>query len=509
MVAISGKPMRLGERLGEPLGPAWAFDSVVSRVLRFRSLSHLARLATYMFQPGHATRSTGNRHYLLINNRWVDPTTLDTSMGAMVGTMTADGTGGSLSYTPEIVAPTTVEAISILYTASNVVVPIFSMGFNRALTTGERIALAGLITPIATAAGVSPAACSLVTGQEYQQRCLKMEVNTALAGSATDTFILPADGAGTYAYTVDWGNGAREYVTANTAQTKDYNQTSTFVVKCYGTYRPYFNNGGDRRKLIGLQIGATNHTTMASAFYGCSALNLLVGYADTAAVTNMSSMFQECYVFNQSVSNFNTANVTDMSLMFYVCFDFNQSVSNFNTAAVTDMSGMFGSCYDFNQSVSNFNTAAVTSMIGMFYGCVEFNQSVSNFNTAAVTIMADMFNEDGVFNQSVSNFNTANVTNMQFMFRNCTAFKQSLATFDMEAVTNPTQMLNNCNINETGTSTNYDDTLIAWAAQDLVNGLNLNATNCKYGGDASSGGQQARTAIATDDSWTFWDGGHI
>jgi len=98
---------------------------------------------------------------------------------------------------------------------------------------------------------------------------------------------------------------------------------------------------------------------------------------------------------------------------------------------------------------------------------------------------------------------------MQFMFRNCTAFKQSLATFDMEAVTNPTQMLNNCNINETGTSTNYDDTLIAWAAQDLVNGLNLNATNCKYGGDASSGGQQARTAIATDDSWTFTDGGHI
>jgi hypothetical protein len=107
-----------------------------------------------MLYPGHASRAAGNRHYLYINGQWVDPTTLDTSMGAMVGTLNADGTGGSLSYTPEIVSPTMVEGISILYTASNVVVPILSMGFNRALTAGERTSLAGLIAPIAAAAPV-------------------------------------------------------------------------------------------------------------------------------------------------------------------------------------------------------------------------------------------------------------------------------------------------------------------------------------------------------------------
>ena len=299
----------------------------VQRVLDLAGLASIASDSTYMSYPADSSRSSGNRHYLYIGGSWQDPTTLDASMGAMVGTMTADGTGGSLSYTPEIVAPTTVEAISILYTASNVVVPILSMGFNRALTAGERTSLSSLITPIATAAGVSPASCSLVTGQEFQQRVLKMKVNTALAGSANDTFILPATGSGTYAYTVDWGNGSRAYVTANTAQTKDYNQTSTFIVKVYGTYRPYFNNGGDKAKLIGLQIGATAHTSMLEAFYGCSALATMVGYADTAAVTNMSFMFYGCTAFNQSVSSFNTAAVTSMVAMFLGCTAFNQSVA--------------------------------------------------------------------------------------------------------------------------------------------------------------------------------------
>jgi ABC-type polar amino acid transport system ATPase subunit len=87
--------------------------------------------------------------------------------------------------------------------------------------------------------------------------------------------------------------------------------------------------------------------------------------------------------------------------------------------------------------------------------------------------------------------------------------KASFAAFNISNATIITNMLQDCNINDTGTTTNYDNTLIAWAALNLVNSLTLTATNCKYGGDASSGGQQARTAIATDDLWTFVDGGHI
>ena len=166
---------------------------------------------------------------------------------------------------------------------------------------------------------------------------------------------------------------------------------------------------------------------------------------------------------------------------------------------------MFGGCSAFDQSVANFDTAKVTNISYMFNGCAAFNQSVANFDTANVTLMTNMFANCTAFNQSVANFDTANVTTMASIFRNCAAFKQSLATFNMEACGTITNMLLNCNINETGTTTNYDATLVAWAAQDLVNSLTLVATNCKYG-DA---GQTARTAIQNDDLWTFTDGGHI
>jgi len=91
------------------------------------------------------------------------------------------------------------------------------------------------------------------------------------------------------------------------------------------------------------------------------------------------------------------------------------------------------------------------------------------------------------------------------MFYNCSSFKQSLATFDMTSVTNVTGMLQGCDINEAGTTTNYDNTLIAWETQDLVDGLSFHGGTSKY----SSTGETARDAIINDDSWTFTDGGLI
>jgi hypothetical protein len=95
------------------------------------------------------------------------------------------------------------------------------------------------------------------------------------------------------------------------------------------------------------------------------------------------------------------------------------------------------------------------------------------------------------------------------MFYGATAFEQSLATFNMEMAATITDMCTGCDLNASGTTANYDATLIAWAAQNLVNSRTFNGGTSKYGGDAGSGGQQARAAIATDDLWTFADGGHI
>ena len=121
--------------------------------------------------------------------------------------------------------------------------------------------------------------------------------------------------------------------------------------------------------------------------------------------------------------------------------------------------------------------------------------------------MAYMFYECSAFNQSVANFNTAKVTNMAYMFYGCIAFKQSLATFSMTLVANVTSMLQGVNINDTGTTTNYDATLVAWAAQDVPNSLNFHGGTSKY--SVAGGGTAARASLEADHLWTITDGGQL
>ena len=289
----------------------------------------------------------------------------------------------------------------------------------------------------------------------------KITIDTTKAGSANDTFVLPTAGAGTYNYFVDWGDGgAEENVVANTSQTHVYAAPGTYQIKVRGTFpQIYFNNGGDRAKLMTIDNwGNIIWSSMISAFYGCPEVQgVWIDVPNTAKVTNMAYMFRGCYAFNQSVANFNTAKVTNMSSMFYGCSAFNQSVANFNTAKVTNMASMFRECYAFNQSVANFNTAKVTNMAYMFFGC--------------------------------------------------SAFKQSLATFIMTLVANVTSMLQGTNINDTGTTTNYDATLVAWAAQDVPNSLNFHGGTSKY--SVAGGGTAARASLEADDLWTITDGGQL
>ena len=307
-------------------------------------------------------------------------------------------------------------------------------------------------------------------------------VDTTKAGSANDTFVLPTAGEGTYNYFVDWGDGGdEENVVTNTSQTHVYAASGTYQIKIRGTFpQIFFNNVGDKDKLMTIDNwGNIIWSSMRNAFYGCSVVQgVWIDVPNTAEVTNMSYMFRGCTAFNHSVANFNTAKVTTMYQMFRDCATFNQSLANFNTAEVTNMSYMFRDCAAFNQSLANFNTAKVTDMSFMFYGCTAFNHSVANFNTAAVT-------------------------NMNSMFRGCTAFKQSLATFIMTLVTNVTSMLQACDINDTGTTTNYDATLVAWAAQDVPNSLNFHGGDSKY----SNTGATAKASLQTDDLWTIADGG--
>ncbi len=381
-------------------------------------------------------------------------------------------------------------------------------------------------------------------------------IDTTKAGSAADTFILPIT-AISGDYTVDWGDGTEETFTTIGNKSHTYSAQGEYQVSVSGGMTALsFYSLSDRLKVIYIdQWGDIAWSSMYRAFYGCqnmtgrytdtpntslvvdfrymfflcsvfnqavnfdtssaNTLSLMFGNCtvfnqsvasfDTSNVVNFSYMFNACLAFNQSVSNFDTSLAENISYMFYGCHVFNQSVANFNTSLVTDFRSMFFQCYDFNQSVANFDTSAALTMDSMFSQCHSFNQSVANFDTSLVTSLRTMFYDCTVFNQSVVNFITASVSEFYRMFYNCPAFKQSLATFSLASATNVQDMLSGCDINDVGTSTNYDNTLIAWAAADVPNGLNFHGGTSKY----SDAGLAARQSLQTDDSWTITDGGHI
>ena len=146
------------------------------------------------------------------------------------------------------------------------------------------------------------------------------------------------------------------------------------------------------------------------------------------------------------------------------------------------MGDAFWGCTNMVGTYSDYpNVSAVENMTGAFYNCAAFNQSVAQFDTANVTSMFYMFYYCTVFNQSVINFNTAKVMNFKEMLAYCPSFKQSLATFSLAAATNLTSMLNASNINTAGTTTNYDATLVSFAAQAVTASLSFHGGTSKYG----------------------------
>ena len=297
--------------------------------------------------------------------------------------------------------------------------------------------------------------------------------DTTKTGSANTTIVLPLSSTGTYNFTVDWGDGSSNTITAwnDANKTHVYAAGGTKTLTITGTLTGWvFNNTGDKRKITNISqwgsfrfgtmeggyfYGANNltitatdipdltgTTSMNQAFRNCGSLTTVpsMNSWNTAAVTNMSFMFSYASTFNQNIGSWNTAAVTDMSSMFLGASTFNQNIGGWNTAAVTAMSSMFNSASTFNQNISGWVTTAVTTMANMFLSATVFNQDIGSWNTAAVTNMSSMLYGATVFNQDISSWNTAAVTNMSFMFYGASTFNLNIGSWNTAAVTNMSSM---------------------------------------------------------------------
>ena len=380
-------------------------------------------------------------------------------------------------------------------------------------------------------------------------------ITTWRTTTASETITIPTFTGTTYNYDVDWGDGSTD-----TGQTGDATHTYTsagdYQVQITGAFpRIYFNNTGDREKILSVtQWGTNPWQSMEHAFFGCT--NLTISATDNPNLqnmTNMSGVFRNATSFNQGIGQWNVSNITTMSEVFDGAISFNQDIANWDVSKVTTMIRMFNGATSFNQDIGSWNVSSVTDMTDMFNGATSFNQNIGNWNVSNVTTMANMFNGATSFNQSIGSWNVnnvinmngmfgsaisfnqdiaiwnvSNVTNMNGMFNDATAFDQDIGSWNVSNVATMIQMFNDATsfnqdlgswdisdvTNMTGmfdlitlSTTNYDNTLIGWATLDP--GETRIPTNITFSGGNSTfcTGENARTNLINTYNWTITDGG--
>jgi len=281
--------------------------------------------------------------------------------------------------------------------------------------------------------------------------------------TAGESITIPTATGETYNYDVNWGDG-----NTSTAQTGNathaYAAAGTYTVSITGTFpRIYFNNTGDKDKILEVSRWGTNAwTSMAAAFYGCSKLTLTApDVPNLSNVTDMYSMFRGATSFNQDISNWDVSSVTDMHSMFRDATSFNQDINSWDVSSVTTMSGMFYGAISFNQDISSWNVSNVTYMSGMFEGATSFNQPLHSWNVSSVTHMSSMFYGAMSFNQDINSWDVSSVTSIISMFSGATSFNQDINSWNVSSVTYMSSMFLG--------ATSFNQPLHSWNVSSLTN----------------------------------------
>lgn len=241
----------------------------------------------------------------------------------------------------------------------------------------------------------------------------------------------------------------------------------------------------------------SNVKYMAGMFHSAQSFNLPLEKWNVSNVIYMQSMFENAKSFNQPLESWNVSSVTNMSAMFLGATNFNQPIGNWDVSNVTDISSMFRAT-GFNQPLESWNVGKVKAMYGVFGNAFNFNQPLNGWNVSNVLSMQEMFLGATNFNQSLESWNVGNVINMDHMFYNATSFNQPLGMWNISNVgyfslISMKDMLSNSGLN----ISNYDQTLIGWAAQNVKPTVSLGANGLIY-----CAGEEARAKLISK-GWTI------
>ena len=302
--------------------------------------------------------------------------------------------------------------------------------------------------------------------------------NTSSGSSLNTQFMMPLVSSGSYNATVNWGDGSSDTITSYNQQevTHTYSSAGQYEVSIEGTLQGWqFNNAGDRLKMLDIkQYGVLDLSTSA-AFYGCTNLDASASDAPTVSSLTFYRMFRDCTNFNGAIGNWDITTVINMRDCFYSATTFNKPLNSWNVSSVTTLQSAFQSCSSFDQDLNSWDTSNVETMYGLFLSARQFNGDIYSWDTT-------------------------NVENMSFMFYNCDLFDQSLAAWNIESVTNFSNFMQNASGLST---TNYDATLISWAAQSVSQNESINFGGSQFTESAYA----SRFSLIEDDGWTIVDGG--
>jgi len=342
--------------------------------------------------------------------------------------------------------------------------------------------------------------------------------DTTLAGSASDTVVLPLVSGGTYSGTIDWGDGNSDSLSyAN--RTHIYASSGVYTITISGdTFEGWrFVFTGDRLKLT--EISNWGFFTLKGdrIFDGCSNLDITATDAPIVGTSTFSYLFRSCAALTSpDFSNWDTSTVTLMSSAFQSCTNFNGDLTGWIHSGVTSVSRMLNGAVSFNQDLDSWDVSSVTGWYEFMRGATAFNSSMAgwevhgSFNELAFGIMTnftgiglDTWDTSGMtdfkrgfeispaFNPDISGWNVSNVTRMDSTFKNCTNFDQDLSGWDINQVSNFSNFMSG---STTLSTANYDALLIGWDAQGAMSfSGTVNFGGSKY----TSGGaaEAARTSL--------------
>jgi surface protein len=251
-------------------------------------------------------------------------------------------------------------------------------------------------------------------------------VKTDNAGtSASNEILLPIQGTD---MVIDWGDGSvsthTQTATPNNTLiggnnvVKTYASAGTYQVKIGSTItRIFFNNGGDRLKILDINNwGQAVWTTMIEAFFSCTNLQISAKDSPNLSIVNSMSRMLRASPFNSDISKWDISNVTNMFQLFTFCTNFNKNLSTWNTSNVTNMGQVFFGATSFNQNLSSWNVSNVSDMTAMFSGATSFNQNLGAWELRRLGItLGSLFNNSGM---NSANYTDTIVDYANYVFTN-------------------------------------------------------------------------------------------